>query len=333
MRGACELPVAFECTAFYTDDSMPTPFSVILPVYNERENIEPLLAELAAALKDHPGSEVVAVDDGSTDGSAELLRAKTDTYPFLRVAVLARNFGQTAAIAAGVDIAKGEVLIPMDADGQNDPQDIAKFLHKIDEGYDVVSGWRRDRHDGWLRSALSRVANAMIRMICGQEIHDYGCTMKAYRRSIVHDMGLYGDMHRFLAAYTALQGARIAEVEVHHRPRMRGKSKYGFGRIWRVFLDLFLLLFFLKSFTRPMHFFGGIGLLFMLLGFVTISGALLWREMGGASLIDTPLPTLAALFVIIGVQGVMMGVLAEMSMRTYFQTQSRKSYIVRSLYP
>lgn len=307
--------------------------SVILPVYNERENIEPLLAELAAVLKNHPGSEVVAVDDGSTDGSAELLRAQTTVYPFLKVAVLARNYGQTAAIAAGVDIARGEVLIPMDADGQNDPQDIAKFLKKIDEGYDVVSGWRRDRHDGWLRSTLSRVANAMIRKICGQEIHDYGCTMKAYRRSIVHDMGLYGDMHRFLAAYTALQGARIAEVEVHHRPRTRGQSKYGFGRVWRVFLDLFLLIFFLKSFTRPMHFFGGVGLLFILAGCASVILALVWRETGGPSLIETPLPTLSALFVIIGVQGVMMGVLAEMSMRTYFQTQASKSYIIRGIYP
>ncbi len=307
--------------------------SVILPIKDERENIEPLLGELRLVLAPYPDAEIIAVDDGSTDGTTELLQKMTQSMPMLRVLVLARNYGQTAAIAAGMDAAKGDVLLPMDADGQNDPAEIPRFLAEIQKGFDVVSGWRRDRHDNWLRSFFSRVANRMIRRACGQDIHDYGCTMKAYRKSVVESLGLYGDMHRFLVAYTALQGAKVAEIVVNHRPRLRGKSKYGFGRVWRVLLDLFFLTFFLKSFTRPMQFFGGIGLLMSLLGVATIAAALLWRFLGGVSLIDTPLPTLSALFLIIGVQCILMGVLAEMSMRTYFQVQSKKSYIVRALYP
>lgn len=304
--------------------------SVILPVYNERESIPPLLAELQRVLAAYPHAEVVAVDDGSTDGTREVLERLRSSYPFLRIVVLARNYGQTTAIAAGMDHARGEVLLPMDADGQNDPCDIPQFLSKVEEGYDIVSGWRRHRHDAWLRSSLSRIANCLIRHASNQEIHDYGCTMKAYRRSVIENIGLYGDMHRFLAAYAAVHGARVAEIEVHHRPRLQGKSKYGFGRMWRVLLDVLWLTFFLHSLTKPMHFFGGIGLLSMLLGIATIGYAFLLRSIGGPTLIETPLPVLAALFVIIGVQCVLMGVLGEMSMRTYFQVQPRKSYVVRA---
>lgn len=307
--------------------------SVILPVKNEAENLAPLLEELSGVLKAYADAEVIAVDDGSTDGSADALRAMVGRFPFLRVVRLARNYGQTAAIAAGVDAARGDVFIPMDADGQNDPADIPKMLAKLDEGYDVVSGWRRNRKDAWLRSAFSKVANHLIRSACGQEIHDYGCTLKAYRRSALEGVGLYGDMHRLLAAYTALSGARIAEVVVHHRPRLHGRSKYGFGRIWRVLLDLLLLVFFMKSFTRPMHFFGGIGLLLNLLGVVITAAAVAWRVLGGVSLIDTPLPSLAALCVIIGMQCILMGVLAEMLMRTHFQMGKTKSYAVRDTFP
>lgn len=307
--------------------------SVILPVKNERENLEPLLRELSDVLRAYPGAEIVAVDDGSTDGSGETLRAMTGHFPLLRVVRLARNYGQTAAIAAGFDVAQGDVMLPMDADGQNDPADIPAMLAKLDEGYDVVSGWRRNRKDAWLRSSFSRVANRLIRSACGQEIHDYGCTMKAYRRSALEGVGLYGDMHRMLAAYTALSGAKIAEIVVHHRPRLRGTSKYGFGRIWRVLLDLLLLVFFLKSFTRPMHFFGGIGLLMNLGGLVITAVAVGWRIVGGVSLIDTPLPTLAALCIIIGMQCVLMGVLAEMVMRTHFQLGGAKSFAIRDVFP
>ncbi len=307
--------------------------SIILPVHNERENLAALMGELSSVLQAGVSAEVIAVDDGSTDGGVETLKELVQKYPFLRVIVLARNFGQTAAIAAGMEHARGEIFLPMDSDGQNDPADIPHFLKKIAEGYDVVSGWRRNRHDAWARSALSRIANGWIRRLCGQELHDYGCTMKAYRKSVVQDLGLYGDMHRFLAAYTAAQGARVAEIEVHHRPRLHGKSKYGFGRVWRVFLDMFLLFFFLKSRTKPMHFFGGAGLLFGLCGIVTIVLALAWRIAGGPTLIDTPLPTLAAMLMIIGAQCVMMGIFAEMSMRTYFEVGKKKSYVVRAEFP
>ncbi len=308
--------------------------SVILPVKDERENIEPLLGELRSVLAAYHDAEIIAVDDGSTDGTTEVLQRLTQSMPMLRVIVLARNYGQTAAIAAGMDAAKGDVLLPMDADGQNDPAEIPRFLAEIEKGFDVVSGWRRDRHDSPVRSLLSRIANRMIRRACGQDIHDYGCTMKAYRKSIIENLGLYGDMHRFLVAYTALQGAKVSEIVVNHRSRMHGKSKYGFGRVWRVLLDLFFLTFFLKSFTRPMQFFGGIGLLMSLLGVFTIAVAVAWRIFGGVSLIDTPLPMLSALFMIIGVQCILMGVLAEMSMRTYFQVQpTRRSYRVRATFP
>lgn len=307
--------------------------SVILPILNERENLSPLLGELSGVLAAYPESEVIAVDDGSTDGSGELLRSLTRSFPFLRVLTLSTNYGQTAAIAAGMDAASGELLLPMDADGQNDPKDIPKFLEKIGEGFDIVSGWRRDRQDAWLRSLLSRLANCLIRLASGQTIHDYGCTMKAYRREVVEHLGLYGDMHRFLAAYAAVNGARVSEIATHHRPRMRGVSKYGFSRVWRVLLDLFLLTFFLRSFTKPMQFFGAIGLSSIVLGVVTILGALLWRETGGPTLIETPLPVLSALLIIVGIQCALMGLLAEMLMRTYFQSSQRKSYMVRAVFP
>ena len=306
--------------------------SVILPVYNERENLRPLLQELSEVLLQFPESEVVAVDDGSTDGSKEELLALTKSFSFLKVIQLATNYGQTAAIAAGMEHSLGDVLLPMDADLQNDPADIPRFIQKINEGYDIVSGWRRNRHDALLRSGLSRIANRLIRMASGQTIHDYGCTMKAYRREVIQTVGLYGDMHRFLAAYAAIHGARVAELVVHHRPRTHGASKYGFGRIWRVILDIFLLTFFLRSLTRPMQFFGAVGLGSICLGIFTVIAAFIWKEVGGPTLIQTPLPVLAALFVIVGMQCVLMGLLAEMLMRTYFQSQDRKSYVVRGIY-
>ena len=307
--------------------------SIILPIHNERENLGLLLEELSVALAPYSDSEIIAVDDGSTDGSLEEMKSLAQKYPMLRVLEMARNYGQTAAISAGMEAATGDVFLPMDADMQNDPKDIPLFIAKLDEGYDIVSGWRKDRHDAFLRSFLSKIANRLIRRASGQTIHDYGCTMKAYKRSAIADLGLYGDMHRFLPAYAAMHGAKVVEVEAHHRPRTKGVSKYGFGRVWRVILDLLLLTFFLKSFTRPMQFFGGIGLLMNLLGFLTILFALFLRWIGGPTLIDTPLPELAALFVIVGVQCILMGVLAETVMRTYFQSGGKKPYRVRAVFP
>jgi glycosyltransferase involved in cell wall biosynthesis len=307
--------------------------SVIVPVHNERENIPLLLGELQTVLQQIPDSEVIVVDDGSTDGTQQVLREQAHRFPFLRVIELARNYGQTAAIAAGMDSAKGEVLLPMDGDGQNDPADIPRFLAALTDGVDIVSGWRKSRKDAFFRSLFSRVANRLIRRTSGQEIHDYGCTMKAYSRSTVAEVGLYGDMHRFLVAYCAVHGARVVEIEANHRPRVHGKSKYGFGRIWRVILDLFLLTFFLRSFTRPMQFFGSVGLWSIILGVLTVIAAVIWRFAGGPTLIETPLPTLAALFVIVGVQCLLMGVLAEMQMRTYFESGHRKTYRIRAVHP
>ncbi len=306
--------------------------SVIVPVHNEQENISLLLAELQTVLEGIPQSEVIVVDDGSTDETVRVLHEVQKKFPFVHSIELMRNYGQTAAIAAGMDYAKGEIVIPMDGDGQNDPADIPRFLAALTDDVDVVSGWRRSRKDAVLRSLFSRVANRLIRAASGQVIHDYGCTMKAYRSSVIHDIGLYGDMHRFLVAYCAVHGARVAEIEAHHRPRMYGKSKYGFGRIWRVLLDLFLLTFFLRSFTRPMQFFGSAGLGSIVIGVVTVVCALIWRFAGGPTLIETPLPTLAALFVIVGVQCLLMGILAELQMRTFFQSSDKKTYRVRNIF-
>ncbi len=320
--------------------------SVVIPVYNEEENVEPLCEELFRVLEELGRPyEVVIADDGSTDRTVSILTGLQSRYPRLRLITLRRHMGQTAALSAGIDHARGDVIVTMDGDRQNDPADIPRLLEKLAEGYDVVSGWRRDRKDPfWRRRLPSAIANWIISRLSGVYLHDYGCTLKAYRRDVLRDVRLYGEMHRFVPIYAAWQGARVVELPVNHRPRTRGKSKYGLGRTFRVVLDLVLLKFLDRYGQRPMHLFGGFGLISIGLGLVAFAVAVYFKlarlgwltalgipESAGKDFVETPLPLLVVLFVLTGVLSILMGLLAEMVMRTYYEAQGKPAYLVREV--
>jgi glycosyltransferase involved in cell wall biosynthesis len=304
--------------------------SVVVPVYNEAENLAPLVAELESVLScmEQP-FEVIIVDDGSNDGSTEVLRGLHQEKSWLKVIRLKRNFGQTPAVAAGLNYARGEVIVPMDGDGQNDPRDIPRLLAKLGEGFDLVCGWRLPRQDPyWSRQLPSHMANNLISWITGVKIHDYGCTLKAIRKEIAKDLRLYGEMHRFIPALADERGARIAEIQVHHRPRRHGQSKYGLARTLRVLLDLLTVKFLQLYATRPLHVFGLIGLgsgaLGFLLGIYLSVQKLLYRaEIGGR-----PLLLLTVLLILIGFQFVSMGLLGELLARTYHESQNKPIYVI-----
>lgn len=314
--------------------------SVVVPVFNEYGNLAPLDEELRAhLLRLRNPAEILYVDDGSSDGSGELLaslvRQNSSDGIRCRVVQLSRNFGQTAALAAGFEMASGDVVISMDGDRQNNPADIPALLAKLDEGYDVVSGWRRRRQDHVLTRTLpSWVANRLVAYLGDVPLHDYGCTLKAYRRSFLQDVRLYGEMHRFLPVYLARLGAQVAELEVDHRPRRLGQSKYGLSRVFKVILDLVLIRFMARYSSRPMHFFGQAGLFFFVMSLVTALtmatfkwGWLRFLGIGyQASFIETPLPSLAATFFLGGVVCLCFGVLAEILMRTHYEAQGLRPY-------
>ena len=306
--------------------------SVVVPVFNEAEGLPPLYATLCEALAALPGpAEVVFVDDGSRDRSADLLEEFALADPRIHVIRLRRNYGQTAAMMAGIQHSTGDVIVPMDADGQNDPRDIPLMLAKLEEGFDVVSGWRREREDKALSRRLpSVVANRLISWVMGVHLHDYGCTLKAYRREVLEDVRLYGEMHRFIPIFAAWEGARVAEVPVRHHARKFGASNYGIGRVMRVLLDLLTLFFIGRALDRPMQFFGKIGL-----GALTAAvGAFGWAlalRMGGTSLIQTPLPLLAATLGLSGVLFLLLGIMSEIQSRTYFEAQGKAPYKIRSV--
>jgi glycosyltransferase involved in cell wall biosynthesis len=313
--------------------------SLVIPCYNEEESIPALLQTLDAATRTLEaaghGVEIVLVDDGSRDKTPELLRAATAGRPQLRVLRFARNFGQTAAMAAGFDAARGDVLVPLDADLQNDPEDIPLLLAKLDEGYDVVSGWRRRRKDHlFTRKVPSWAANAIISRLSGVRLHDYGCTLKAYRRPVLAGVHLYGEGHRFIPIFAAQQGARVTEVEVRHHARTRGATKYGLGRVPNVFLDLLLVQFLWKYGTKPMHVFGKFGLFNMLLSFGSFATAVYLKYFywGHKPFVETPLPLLCIMFFLIGSLSILMGLLAEVTMRTYYESQRAATYVVREVY-
>ena len=311
---------------------MSNRLSIVVPVYNERENLPLLHQALHEALARCRYSwEVVLVDDGSTDGSTEILeQLATEDPEHVRVVFLRRNFGQTAAIAAGIDHAQGEVVVLMDADLQNDPQDIPRLLAKLEEGYDVVSGWRRERKDAFLTRTLpSRLANALISWVTGVHLHDYGCTLKAYRREVLQGFRLYGEMHRFIPAYAASVGARITEIPVRHHPRKYGKAKYGLERTLKVVLDLFTVKFLLSYFHKPIYLFGGVGMLLILPSTLMLLFLILRRIVWKVTLFTSPLFQLSLMFIILGFQSVLMGLIAELLVRTYHEAQGKPTYTVR----
>lgn len=308
--------------------------SLVAPVYNEEDNLEPLYDKITAALD--PLSiawELLLVDDGSTDSSLARMLELSRRDARVRIIELRRNFGQTAAMAAGFDLARGQYLVTLDADLQNDPGDIPRLLVEADKGYDIVSGWRKDRQDDFLSRTLpSTIANRLISWATGVHLHDYGCTLKVYRRDALGGLNLYGEMHRFLPALVALQGAKIVELPVAHHPRLHGVSKYGIGRTFKVILDLATVKFLGTYSTKPIYLFGGVGLLLLTAGFLAAGAMVYMKLVHGISMILTPLPSLSALLLILGVQALMLGLLAELVIRTYHESQDKKIYSIRSIH-
>jgi glycosyltransferase involved in cell wall biosynthesis len=307
--------------------------SIIVPIYNERKNLEPFMAALTQALDPTEEEyEVLLVDDGSTDGSDIYLETLPARDPRIRVIHFRRNFGQTAALSAGFDFARGRILIPMDADMQNDPRDIPAILAKLREGYDVVSCWRQKRQDPWLTRRLpSRLANLLISYISGVRLHDYGCTLKGYRREVVEHIRLYGEMHRFIPVYASWAGAKVAEIPVRHHARYSGSSKYGINRTFKVILDLITVKMLGSYSTKPMYFFGGVGLTACAGGFFFALLTLFDKYYNGVKAHRNPLLLLSVFLFLLGVQFVLMGLVAELLIRTYFESQGKVPYIVREV--
>jgi dolichol-phosphate mannosyltransferase len=307
--------------------------SVVVPIHNEVESLPLLLDAIASTLSSSQVNyEIICVDDGSTDGSGDFLKKEAQTRTDLKAVILRRNYGQTAAMAAGFYYAIGKAIVTLDADLQNDPADIPMLLAKLDEGYDLVSGWRQKRQDGAVNRLLpSKIANWLIRRTTSVNIHDYGCSLKAYRAELLADMNLYGELHRFLPALAYIEGARITEMPVRHHARRFGRSKYGIWRTFRVLMDLLTILFMKKFLTRPMHVFGLLGLISMVSGtaigiYLTFVKLALGQMIG-----NRPLLILAVLLLVTGVQLFCFGLLAELLMRTYHESQGRPIYRVREV--
>ena len=308
--------------------------TIVIPCYNERDTIArlvPALDQAEATLRASGRQvEVIVVDDGSRDGSFEALREAVASRSWLRLIRFRRNFGQTAAMAAGFKAARGDVVVPMDADLQNDPADIPRLLGRLDEGFDVVSGWRRDRKDKVASRKLpSWIANWIIGRVSGVKLHDYGCTMKAYKREFLQEVNLYGEMHRFIPIYAKWAGARVTEMVVAHHPRLEGKSKYGLMRTFKVLLDLVTVKFLGDYSTKPLYFFGGLGFVMCAGGIVTAAFTLFQRIAEQAWVHRNPLFVVSVFMFMLGVQFVMMGLLAELQIRTYHEAQSKPTYLIR----
>ena len=310
--------------------STPLDLSVVVPLYNEEESLPHLVEQLLQALR--PSSErfeLVLVNDGSSDRTAEVLEQISREVPELVAVLLRKNYGQTAAMAAGFDVAQGEVIVSLDGDLQNDPADIPMLLAKLRLGYDLVSGWRHQRQDAALQRKLpSRIANRLIGRVTGVKLHDYGCSLKAYRREVLSDMRLYGELHRFLPALAFIEGARITEVKVNHRARQFGSSKYGIDRTFRVLMDLLTVWFMKRFLTRPMYVFGFGGLIAMF-GSLVASTYLLAVKLMGGDIGNRPLLTLAVVLGLAGIQLFCFGLLGELLIRTYHESQGRPIYRIR----
>ncbi|RMG18947.1 MAG: glycosyltransferase [Planctomycetota bacterium] len=309
----------------------PPRVSVVVPFFDEEDVAESVLKELRMVLGDLEAPyELVAVDDGSRDATYERILAGIAGDPQCVALRLRRNSGQTAALAAGIDRARGEVVVLLDGDGQNDPEDIPRLLEALEAGFDVASGWRRQRRDAyWTRVFPSKVANALIARLSGVPIRDLGCSLKAYRREFLEGIRLYGEMHRFLAIHAVWEGARLTELEVHHRPRTSGRSKYGLERTFKVVLDLIVMVFLRRYGTKPIYPFGGFGLLSMACGFLAALAAIAFKFAPPPytkSFVETPLPLLVVLLVLVGVLSIMLGLLAEMLTRTWHESQAKPVY-------
>jgi len=316
----------------------PVELSILVPLYNEQANVPLLYTRLGEAVSALGRTwEVIFIDDGSTDGTRGLIEALADLDDHVRVISFARNFGQTAALLAGIDHARGEVIVPMDGDLQNDPADIGRLLEVLDDGYDVVSGWRRHRRDSFTRVLPSRIANWLISRVSGVRLHDYGCSLKAYRREVLEGIDLYGEMHRFVPIYATWRGARVTEIPVTHHPRTRGRSNYGMERAVKVILDLIVVKFLTSYLTRPIYVFGGFGLFNIALAVVALVAAVTFKlippdnalgPMWHKDLVETPLPVVSVGLFLLGIQMILIGLLAEMLMRTYYESQGKRAYVI-----
>jgi len=310
--------------------------SLVIPVFNEHENIESLHREIRDVLdRMQFSSEIIYIDDGSTDNSLDLLRQLQRQDGEMRIIRFRRNFGQTAALSAGFKFARGKIILPLDADGQNDPADIPRLLSKLEEGYDIVSGWRKDRQDNPVTRTLpSRIANWMIGRITGVRLHDYGCTLKAYRADSLKSIRLYGEMHRFIPALAGWGGEKIAELEVNHRPRVFGKTKYGLSRTFKVVLDLITIKFLSSFSTKPIYVFGGLGG-FCFLGSFLAGLAVLYHKFisePSLSMNRNPLLVVSLMLMMTSVHFVLMGLLAEIMVRTYHESQDRPIYVIENTF-
>jgi len=314
----------------HVDPAFPVELSVVIPVFDEEDNVDRLYQALRTTLDELGRSfEVIVIDDGSRDDTYSRLARLAAEDSRLRLVRLRRNYGQTAAMAAGFDHARGYVIVPMDGDLQNDPSDIPVLLQKIDEGYDVVSGWRRDRKDNFARRLPSRIANWLIGRVTGVRLRDYGCTLKAYRAEIVNETRLYGEMHRFLPALAHMAGARIAEVPVRHHPRASGRSKYGIGRTFKVLLDLLTVKFLTVWSTKPSYVFGGTGMILCFSGSLLVAWTAYQRVFNGIYVYRQPSLLVGVFLFTIGINMILLGLLAELIVRTYHESQSKPVYLVR----
>lgn len=304
--------------------------SIIVPIFNEEKSIPILISELEKVLSKYQ-YEIIAINDGSKDNSINILRELASKNKQLKVINFRKNSGQTAAINAGIQNANNDVFVFIDSDLENDPNDIPILLKKLDEGYDVISGWRKHRwkNEFITRKLPSKLANGLISYVSGVKLHDYGCTLKAYRKEVIEDVILYGEMHRFIPIYCKWQGGKVGEVEVKYQPRQFGSSNYGITRTFRVVLDLVLIKFFDKYMNKPMHFFGGIGLLSFLGCILSFGLALFFKLTHQKDFVQSPLPLMGMMFFILGVLFILMGVIAEMLMRTYYESQGKKSYSIK----
>lgn len=305
--------------------------SIVLPIYNEGQGLPELFAELQKALGGY-AYEIVAVNDGSIDDTEKILKQCAEADPKLKVINFKRNYGQTAALNAGIQNAKGEVIVLMDSDLENLPSDIPMMIKKLDEGFDVVSGWRKNRWKGQFltRKLPSLMANSLISKVAGVKLHDYGCTLKVYKRDIIADVKLYGQMHRFIPVYCKWQGGKVTEMPVQYQPRKYGKSNYGISRTFKVILDLVLIKFLEKYMQKPIHFFGGFGFWSFFISLLSFLLSLYYKLTGQKDFVETPLPTVTAMFFIVGVLMILMGIIAEILMRTYYESQNLDTYKIKN---